>query len=79
MSNEGTVLAGGQEQPATRPGQPERREESGRSEARRGAPGGERAAVGIALGTVAVIVSATLLFLLRHLLVRVVHEISLGA
>jgi hypothetical protein len=51
----------------------------GQSQARRGAPGGERAVTGIALGAVAVIVSAVLLFLFRHLLVRVVHEIDLGS
>jgi hypothetical protein len=50
----------------------------GQSRARRDATDGNKAVVGIALGVVALVASAILLLLLRHLLVRVVHDINLG-
>jgi hypothetical protein len=49
-----------------------------RAEARRDGSDARKAVVGIALGAVALLVSATLLFLLRHVLFHVWREISFG-
>ena len=49
----------------------------GHAKARHGAGGIDKAIVGIVLGVVAVLVSTVVLYLLRHLLIRVLHEITL--
>jgi hypothetical protein len=46
--------------------------------ARVGAGGRDRLVLGMVFGTIAVLASSTLLFVFRHLIVRVLHDINVG-